>query len=263
MACMQRPERPLLLCPGGRPRGLRARPGRALGVPKSKLSRRIALLEERLGASLVSDPRGASPSPRSARPTMRTARRCWSRPRPRDEAIALTHSEPRGIVRMTCPVALLDARVGDMLAAFMLANPRVEVHLEETNRRVDVVGRGHRHCHPRAPAAAAGQRTGDARADGPRSMPGGQPPAAEGHRDAAGAGRPGAPAEPGAGRAARRACLEPVRPRGGAGRDPPSAALRHARHAGAARRSGGGRGRRATADHDGARPDCSRHADAT
>ncbi|MDT4878671.1 LysR substrate binding domain protein [compost metagenome] len=59
-----------------------------------------------------------------------------------DEAIALSHSEPRGIVRMTCPVALLDARIGDMLAAFMLENPRVEVHLEETNRRVDVIAEG-------------------------------------------------------------------------------------------------------------------------
>ena len=43
---------------------------------------------------------------------------------------------------MTCPVALLDARIADMLAAFMAAYPRVEIHLEETNRRVDVVGEG-------------------------------------------------------------------------------------------------------------------------
>src|SRR5690606_36550726 len=51
-------------------------------------------------------------------------------------------AEPRGVVRMTCPVALLDARIADMLAAFMVAHPRVEIHLEETNRRVDVVGEG-------------------------------------------------------------------------------------------------------------------------
>ncbi len=43
---------------------------------------------------------------------------------------------------MTCPVALLDARIADMVAAFMVAYPRVEIHLEETNRRVDVVGEG-------------------------------------------------------------------------------------------------------------------------
>jgi len=59
-----------------------------------------------------------------------------------DEAIAVMHAEPRGTVRMSCPVALLDARVADMVAEFMVAHPRVEVHLEETNRRVDVVGEG-------------------------------------------------------------------------------------------------------------------------
>jgi DNA-binding transcriptional LysR family regulator len=55
------------------------------------------------------------------------------------EAIELTRSEPRGIVRMTCPVALLDARVGAMLAAFMLQHAGIEVHLESTDRRVDVI----------------------------------------------------------------------------------------------------------------------------
>jgi DNA-binding transcriptional LysR family regulator len=41
---------------------------------------------------------------------------------------------------MTCPIALLDAQVGAMLAAFMVKNPRVELHLEATDRRVDVIG---------------------------------------------------------------------------------------------------------------------------
>jgi DNA-binding transcriptional LysR family regulator len=55
------------------------------------------------------------------------------------EAIDLTHSDPCGIVRITCPIALLDACVGVMLADFMVRNPRVEVHLDATNRRVDII----------------------------------------------------------------------------------------------------------------------------
>jgi DNA-binding transcriptional LysR family regulator len=43
---------------------------------------------------------------------------------------------------MTCPVALLNARVADMVSAFMVAYPRVQIHQEETNHRVDVVGEG-------------------------------------------------------------------------------------------------------------------------
>lgn len=116
--------------------------GRALGIPKSKLSRRIALLEDRLKTRLL----------------MRTTRQfavteigqifyghCKAmlvEAEAAEQAIALRQAEPRGIVRVTCPVALLDAVVGDMLAAFMVQCPLVEIHLEETNRRVDVVAEG-------------------------------------------------------------------------------------------------------------------------
>ncbi|HNP52900.1 MAG TPA: LysR substrate-binding domain-containing protein, partial [Nitrosomonas nitrosa] len=41
--------------------------------------------------------------------------------------------------RLTCPVALLHAHVDTMLADFMLRYPRVVVHLEATNRRVDPI----------------------------------------------------------------------------------------------------------------------------
>lgn len=123
-------------------RGGFAPAGRALGMPKSKLSRRIALLEERLGT----------------RPIQRSTRRftvtevgqtyhahCKAmlvEAEAADDAIALAHAQPRGTVRMSCPVALLNAHVGEMVSAFMVAYPRVEVHLEDTNRRVDVVEEG-------------------------------------------------------------------------------------------------------------------------
>ncbi len=55
------------------------------------------------------------------------------------DAIEITRAEPRGIVRVTCPIALLHAHVGTMLAGFMVSYPRVMVHLEATNRRVDPI----------------------------------------------------------------------------------------------------------------------------
>ena len=55
------------------------------------------------------------------------------------EAIELTRSEPSGAVRVTCPVSLLSAWVSPMLAAFMAQHPRVDIHLEPTDRRVDLV----------------------------------------------------------------------------------------------------------------------------
>jgi DNA-binding transcriptional LysR family regulator len=108
-------------------------------VPKSKLSRRIVLLEQRLGVRLIQ---------RSTRRFSVTeiGQRYYARRRAMvveaeaaQEALEPTRAEPCGIVRITCPVALLDARVSALLAEFMVGHPRVEVHLEATNRRADVV----------------------------------------------------------------------------------------------------------------------------
>lgn len=116
--------------------------GRALGMPKSKLSRRIAALEDRLGVRLVQ---------RSTRRFSVTEigqdyyRHCLAMLVEADaaqEAIERSLSEPQGIVRLACPPALLYFQVGDMLARFMVENPRVDVHLECSARRVDVIGEG-------------------------------------------------------------------------------------------------------------------------
>lgn len=119
-----------------------AQAGRALGMPKSKLSRRIALLEERLGVRLVMRSTRRFSVTEVGQTYYAHCRAMLVEAEAADEAVALTQSAPRGIVRMTCPVALLDVRVGEMVAAFMAANPLVEVHLEETNRRVDVIAEG-------------------------------------------------------------------------------------------------------------------------
>lgn len=116
--------------------------GRALGMPKSKLSRRIALLEERLGTRLIQRSTRRFAVTETGQTYYVHCKAMLVEADAADEAIALTQAEPRGIVRMTCPVALLDTRIADMMAAFMVTHPRVEIHLEETNRRVDVVGEG-------------------------------------------------------------------------------------------------------------------------
>jgi DNA-binding transcriptional LysR family regulator len=111
-------------------------------MPKSKLSRRIALLEERLGVRLIQ---------RSTRRFSVTeigqifhvhCKAMLVEAEAAQESIELTRSEPCGTVRVSCPVTLLDVRVGEMIAAFMVEHPRVEVQLDATNRRVDVIGEG-------------------------------------------------------------------------------------------------------------------------
>lgn len=123
-------------------RGGFAPAGRALGMQKSKLSRRIGMLEERLGVRLIQ---------RSTRRFSVTEigqeyyERCVAVLIEADAAqsvIERVRSEPQGVIRVACPTALINFQFGDLIARFMIENPRVDVHLESTNRRVDVIGEG-------------------------------------------------------------------------------------------------------------------------
>ncbi|HEP6276355.1 TPA: LysR family transcriptional regulator [Burkholderia vietnamiensis] len=116
--------------------------GRALNMSKSKLSRRVALLEARLGMRLIQRSTRRFTVTDVGQTYYAHCRAMLVEADAADEAIALLHEEPRGIVRVSCPVALLDSLAGAMIAAFMVACPHVEIHLEATNRRVDVVGEG-------------------------------------------------------------------------------------------------------------------------
>lgn len=113
--------------------------GRALGMPKSKLSRRIALLEERLGVRLIQRTTRHFSVTEVGQTYYDHCKAMLAEAECAQDAIEVTRAEPRGIVRISCPVALLQAHVGAMLAAFMATYPRITVHLEATNRRVDLV----------------------------------------------------------------------------------------------------------------------------
>lgn len=116
--------------------------GRALAMPKSKLSRRVALLEEQLGVRLIQRSSRRFSVTEIGQDYYRHCKAMLVEAEAAQDAIDLARSGPQGVVRVSCPVALLHARIGTMLAAFLEANPKVTVHLEATNRRVDVVGEG-------------------------------------------------------------------------------------------------------------------------
>ncbi|NYT61039.1 LysR family transcriptional regulator [Alcaligenaceae bacterium] len=114
--------------------------GRALSIPKSKLSRRIAILEERLGVRLIQRSTRRFSVTEIGLTYYAHCKAMLVEAEAAQEAIEVTRADPQGIVRITCPIALLHADVAGMLADFMIDNPRVTVHLEATNRRVDPVG---------------------------------------------------------------------------------------------------------------------------
>ena len=115
---------------------------RALGLQKSLLSRRVLALEERLGVRLLQ---------RSSRSFSVTEvghefyTRCAAmleEARGAEQVVAENQALPRGTVRLSCPVGLLNFQFGPLLARFMAANPAVVLHVESTNREVDVIADG-------------------------------------------------------------------------------------------------------------------------
>ena len=116
--------------------------GRLLGIPKSRLSRRIAELEERLGARLLQ---------RTTRQLTLTAvgerylRHCQAmllEAEMADEAVASMSSEPRGRLRVSCPVGLAQHILPELVAGFLAAHPLVQLDMTLVNRRVDLVAEG-------------------------------------------------------------------------------------------------------------------------
>jgi DNA-binding transcriptional LysR family regulator len=59
-----------------------------------------------------------------------------------EQVIAELQAEPRGVIRIACPVGLLQFQFSALIARFVKANPAVEVHLKSFNRPVDVIAEG-------------------------------------------------------------------------------------------------------------------------
>lgn len=116
--------------------------GRALNMPKSKLSRRIALLEERLGVRLLQRSTRHFSVTETGQEYYRHCVAMLVEAEAAREVIERNRSEPQGIVRMSCPTALLRYRISDLLSRFMVEYPRIQIQLEATNRRVDLISEG-------------------------------------------------------------------------------------------------------------------------
>ncbi len=113
--------------------------GRALGIPKSKLSRRIRALEASLGVRLLQRSTRHVSVTEVGQAYYQHCRAMLVEAEAAQEAIDSRRAEPCGTVRLSCPVALLEAQVGEFLSAFLQAYPGVRIEVEATDRRVDVI----------------------------------------------------------------------------------------------------------------------------
>lgn len=115
---------------------------RALGVQTSRLSRRVAELEAQLGVRLLQrSTRRVSVTDVGQRFYQHCAALAAEALAAHD-TVDRTRSEPQGLVRMSCPPALMQNGVGTIVSRYMAAHPLVRLFIEATNRRVDVIEEG-------------------------------------------------------------------------------------------------------------------------
>lgn len=111
---------------------------RATGIPKSKLSRRISALEATLGVRLIQRTTRRFALTDIGQRTLPHARAMLAEAAGVQALATEQTAAPRGTVRLSCPPALLQHGVGDMLARFLNAWPQVSAQVQATNRNVDV-----------------------------------------------------------------------------------------------------------------------------
>lgn len=116
--------------------------GRALDIPKSRLSRRIAQLEERLGVRLLQRSTRRFAVTDAGQRFYRHCQTVIAEAQAAEEAVAELTSEPRGLVRLSCPVSITQNVMTEMLPEFCEKFPLVRILMLSTNRRIDLINEG-------------------------------------------------------------------------------------------------------------------------
>jgi DNA-binding transcriptional LysR family regulator len=111
---------------------------RVLGVPKSRISRRVALLEERLGVRLLDRTTRGLGLTQVGQQVFEHARAAVIEAEAAEEAALRMQAEPRGLVRLSCPLGL-QSSITVSMAGFLAAHPLLRLQCIVTNRRVDLI----------------------------------------------------------------------------------------------------------------------------
>jgi DNA-binding transcriptional LysR family regulator len=113
-----------------------------LGVSTSHISRVVARLEERLGATLFHRTTRRITPTATGLAFIAQSRRIVEE---RDELLSLANGEgePHGELRLTCPAAIGEHFIAPIVRRFADDHPRLQVTLDLTNRIVDLIAEGY------------------------------------------------------------------------------------------------------------------------
>lgn len=115
----------------------------ALGITKSKLSRRITDLEARLNVRLIQRSTRKFTVTELGEQFYQHCLKILSQVDETENFIQSTlNDELCGNIKISCPVALVQMPVAQMIARFLQSYPQVNIQLIATNERVDVIEQG-------------------------------------------------------------------------------------------------------------------------
>jgi DNA-binding transcriptional LysR family regulator len=115
---------------------------RALGVPRSTVSRKVADLEERLGSRLLQRTTRQVALTESGNRYYQRIRAALDELLDAERMVQDLEAEPSGVLRITAPTTFAVAFLTDLVIAFCARWPKVEVEVDAADRMVDLVGEG-------------------------------------------------------------------------------------------------------------------------
>lgn len=115
---------------------------RATDIPKSKLSRRVYNLEERLGVRLIQRSSRHFAVTDIGMNIYRHAQVMLSAAQAAHDLVDHLSTEPRGTIKVSLPVSIAQNEMAKILPDFLKKYPEIKVQMMITNRRVDIINEG-------------------------------------------------------------------------------------------------------------------------
>ena len=108
----------------------------SLGMQKSTVSRRIALLEERLGVRLLNRTTRSISLTAEGETYLVNAKRILGEIEEMERQVSSSRAEPKGLLRVNAPLGFGRTHVGPAVSSFAKRYPEVEVQLHLTDRPI-------------------------------------------------------------------------------------------------------------------------------
>lgn len=123
-------------------RGGFAAAGRSLGIPKSRLSRRVSDLEAHLGVRLLQRTTRKISLTEVGDAYLRHCQVMRESAQAAADTVAQVQTTPRGTIRVGCPVTLAQTVLAELMPQFLARYPEVRIDMLVSNRVVNLVDEG-------------------------------------------------------------------------------------------------------------------------